>query len=182
MNPKVKLFELLGNKAVIEILEFFFKNPTQKFSQIKIRKKIKLAKATATKWLDKITKENLILVEKQGPTKFYELNRENNLIKQLKILHNLSYLNEVRNLAQKFNSESYLYGSSARGEDVEESDIDILIIGKVKKEEIIKEIEKLSSKIKKEIKTEIFSDVEWSQMARKDPAFYERVEKDKIKL
>lgn len=37
-------------------------------------------------------------------------------------------------------------------------------------------------KINKGIRVKIFSKQEWSLMAKKDPAFYERVEKDKVKL
>ena len=85
-------------------------------------------------------------------------------------------------LLAKHNVNVYLYGSAARGEDVESSDIDLLLIGKLDKSTIVKELNKISKKIKKEIKFQIFSRQEWSLMARNDPAFYERVEKDKVKL
>ena len=53
---------------------------------------------------------------------------------------------------------------------------------KIKKEDIIADIGKASEKIKRQIKAEIFSYLEWSQVAKKDRAFYERVEKDKIDI
>ena len=55
-------------------------------------------------------------------------------------------------------------------------------IGETNKEQLIREVSKLASNIKKQIKIEIFSEMGWSQMARKDPAFYERAEKDKIEV
>ena|SRR3989344_4702402 len=182
MNYTLSLNELIGNKALVKLIFFFIKNPTSEFSQTELRRKVKLSKATATKWLDKLVKNYFIILKERGVMKLYRLNAEDTLIKQLKILDNLGDLREIRKISEKINAEAYLYGSSSRGEDVEGSDIDLFLLGKVKKEDIIGDIEKLSLKINRNINVEIFTQVEWSQMARKDPAFYERVEKDKIRL
>ncbi len=181
MNHNPQLDKLFG-KAPLRILLFFLNNPTGKFSQTELRKRIKLAKATATKWLKYLEDCNLVIVEKVGLIKLYRLNRDITVIKYFKILYNLSIIAEIREIASKFNCRAYLYGSAARGEDVEKSDIDILFIGKAKREQIIQEVNKLASIIKRQIKIEFFSEMEWSQMARKDPAFYERAEKDKIEI
>lgn len=181
MNHNPQLDELFG-KTPLRILLFFLSNPTGKFSQTELRKRIKLAKATATKWLKYLEDCNLVIVEKVSLIKLYRLNREITVIKYFKILYNLSIIAEIREIAYKFDCKAYLYGSAARGEDVEKSDIDILFIGKANKEQIIQEVNKLASIIKRQIKIEFFSEMEWSQMARKDPAFYERAEKDKIEI
>ncbi len=182
MNHQFHLDELLGKRIAMKTLFFFLANPTTKFSQVELRKRIKLAKATATKWLKEMEKYNLIGVEKIGLTKLYGLNRENPIVKQLKILNNLLSLQGIKNLASKVGVGAYLYGSGARGEDVEDSDIDVVIIGKIRREQIIQDINKISTKLRRKVKIEIFSQMEWSQLAKKDPAFYERVEKDKIEL
>lgn len=181
MNHNFQLDELFG-KVPFKIILFFLNNPTGKFSQTELRKSIKLAKATATKWLKYLEDCNLIIVEKVGLIKLYRLNREITVIKHLKILYNLSIIAEIREIASKLDCRAYLYGSAARGEDVEKSDIDILLIGKANKGQIIQEVNRIASPIKRQIKIELFSEMEWSQMARKDPAFYERAEKDKIEI
>lgn len=78
--------------------------------------------------------------------------------------------------------EIYLYGSCARGEERKDSDIDLLFIGKIKREKIINTIEKFSEKIGKSINFRIFSQIEWSMLQKKDKPFFERVEKDKIQI
>lgn len=181
MNHNLQLDELF-RKVPLKIILFFLNNPTSQFSQTELRKRIKLAKATATKWLKYLEDCKLIIVEKVGLTKLYRLKREVTVIKHLKILYTLSIIAEIREIASKLDCKAYLYGSAARGEDVENSDIDILFIGKANKEQIIQKVNKLASSIKKQIKIELFSKLEWSQMARKDPAFYERAEKDKIEI
>lgn len=178
----VQIIELLENRSVAKLLVFFLRQPTLQIHQQELRKKVKLAKATLIKWLNFLVKNEVLKLLKFGRAKVYFLNRESAIVKPLKLLDNLLLLSDVKKLAAKHEVKAYLYGSAARGEDTEDSDIDTLIIGKIKKEQIIQEINNISNSIKRRIKVEIFSQQEWSQMAKKDPAFYERAEKDKIEL
>lgn len=177
----VQLIEL-GNRKLIIILSFFLRNPTSKNSFTDLHKKVKIAKGTLAKHLDFLLKENFIKVERVGLNKLYALNRENTIVKQLKILNNLLALNQIKAIGEKYQIEVYLYGSSSRGEDIEMSDIDLLIIGRINKEKIVSYINDISKQINREIKIVIFTPLEWSNISKKDPAFYERVEKDKIRL
>ncbi len=178
----VQLIELLGNKNVVKVLSFFFRNQTKEFSQIGLIKNTKIAKATMVKWLKMMVNEETLLMSRVGVTNLYRLNNESNLVKYLKIISTLAELEPLKELSKKYGISIYLYGSSARGEDVEKSDVDLLVIGKPDKASLARETGKIAERIKKEIKTQIFSQQEWSLMARKDSAFYERVEKDKVKL
>ena len=178
----VQIIELLGNKNAIKLIAFFLRNPTLQIYQQEIRKRVKLSKATLIKWLNMLVKQDILRFKEYGRAKVYFLQRENPIVKHLKILDNLFLTCNIKNIADKHEVRIYLYGSAARGEDVENSDIDILITGKIKKEDIIEDIGKISEKIKRQIKAEIFSYLEWSQVAKKDRAFYERVEKDKIEI
>lgn len=178
----VQLIELFGNKKPVSILAFFLRNPTKKIHQQDIKKEVKIAKATLIKWLNWLAKQGFLEFTEYGRTKIYSLKRQNTIVKRLKILDNLLLASGIKTIAEKHNSAAYLFGSAARGEDVEDSDIDILLIGKVNRENLIYDINKLSGKIQRHINIQIFSQPDWSQMAKRDPAFYERVEKDKVEL
>ena len=178
----VQLIELLGNKKLLSLLVFFLRHPTKKAHQNDIKKEVKIAKATLIKWLNMLAKQGMIEFTEYGRTKVYSLNRGNTIIRRLKMLDNLLLLSGMKAIAEKHNSIVYLYGSAARGEDAEDSDIDILLIGKVNREDIIRDINRISEKIQRNINVQIFSPLEWAQMAKKDAAFYERVEKDKAEL
>jgi len=178
----VQLSELLGNKALIKLLEFFIENPSDETSYTEIKKRVKIAKATLTKWLNFMIKNDFISSKIIGRNKLYKLNREKVLIKQLKILNIITKLLPLRRIIEKTNCEIFIYGSASRGEDTEKSDIDVFILGNVKPREVSEEIRKMEKKLNKEIKVQIFTNTEWANMERKDRAFYERVEKDKIKI
>ena len=182
MNQELTFNEFFGKPVLVKIINLFLEDSDSQFTQKQIIIKLKLAKASAVKWLRFLGELNLIKIEKRAVEKIYTLNKDYYIIKQLKILNNLMKLELIKRLAEEYHVKGYLYGSSARGEDVKESDIDILFLGKVRKEKIIQDIKRISTKINKNIKVEIYSEIEWAQMARKDSAFYERVEKDKIEL
>ena len=174
----VQIYELLGNKEIMNILDFFISNSVKEFSQTDVRKYIKISKTTLIKWIHKMEKLNLLKMRKIGNSNLYKLNNEDYIVKQIKILKTLLELKPLR----KIKADAYLYGSAARGEDIEDSDIDLLFIGKINRRSIIEEIDNLSKKINKNINFKIFNKIEWLNIARKDKAFYERVEKDKIRI
>src|SRR3989344_5491615 len=110
--------------------------------------------------------------------KVNELLGNKNLIKILYFL--IDTEEELSQTKIKNKIKISLYGSCASGEDSKESDIDLLIIGNIKRHDIIDEINRLSKKLNKKITIQIFNELEWANMEKKDKAFYERVEKDKI--
>jgi predicted nucleotidyltransferase len=172
----VQLNEIFGNRELALLLGFFAENPSAEFSQTETRKRTGLSKATMVKWMAELVRLNLLSLKRIGPTNLYKLNIDNSFVRQFKRMLTIAKLT----LLQKPGAECYLYGSAARGEDKEGSDIDLIFIGRLKREDIAGEIGKLSEKIKKPINFKIFSNLEWSKVARKDKPFYERVEKDKV--
>jgi len=174
----VQITELFGNKKQFKIINHFIDNPSCEISQTDLWKKLKFSKTTLVKHLDFLSRESILRLKRIGTSNLYSLNKENEIVKHLKILNNLLLLQKMKKITA--NIEVYLFGSAARGEDAESSDFDLLVIGKINKDEMIHLIDKL--KISKTISLQIFTQQEYSSMMKKDPAFYERLEKDKIRV
>jgi predicted nucleotidyltransferase len=166
---------IFENRVCWRIFKFFLENPTGEFYEREIQQRTGAAKASVSKWLGALENLGFISVAKRGRLKLHRLNRENPLVKHLKVLRTMSWLLPKLE-AFKERAEIYLYGSSSRGEDVEDSDIDILVIGNDR--EVVKEIKAIDERIK----ISFFTSLEWARTAREDPAFYQRVEKDRIRL
>lgn len=181
MKQLVQLNEIMTSGKNSKILIFFLNNPAIELSQLEIIKKVSIAKATAVKWLEFLVQNNVLNCKKIGVTKLYKLNNENIIVKQLKILNILIQLEPLKKIKNK-EIELYLYGSCARGEQTENSDIDLLVIGNIHRNEIINEIDNLSKKINKKINFKIFTNMHWSTIQKKDKAFYTRIEKDKLRI
>jgi predicted nucleotidyltransferase len=174
-----QLLELFSKKSAMRLLWFFMDNPSGESYRSEILKKVKVAKASSTKWLKRLVDDGFLLKTTKGKIVLYKLNSDYALVKELKKIKTIyTILPDVEKLA---GVEFFLYGSCARGEEREESDIDLLVIGK-RTEEIIKILSVLEKKTGRTVRASFYSQLEWSRTAREDPAFYERVEKDKIRL
>jgi predicted nucleotidyltransferase len=184
MASQHKGYEIPFNKNLNKLMFLFIGTPAKKFTQAEIRKFTDLSKRTVIKWLDALESYSFLKTEHIGRNILYYANLENPVMKQMKILINVSVLYELAvQVAKELEAEVYLYGSAARGEDTEKSDIDLLIIGdKVPRNAVMAKLALLEKQLERKISFQIFTSLEWSQAARKDKPFYERVEKDKIKL
>ncbi|MCD6476882.1 MAG: nucleotidyltransferase domain-containing protein, partial [Candidatus Aenigmarchaeota archaeon] len=150
--------QIWKNKTAFKLLEVFLKNPTKEFYELEIKKKSGLSTGATNKYMKQLVKEKLILFKKKGKMNFYKLNRNYEIVKQIKKLYNLSsnLAKELVKLAKKLNIKIYLFGSVARGEDIEDSDWDLLIIGDKNINIIENELSKIKKKYNVKIKYLIF--------------------------
>jgi len=134
----------------MRVLEVFFKEPTTTHFIREISREIKLAPTSVRIIIDNLSKQGLIKQKKSKPFDGYVADRENDAFLFYKKSYNLLSLYELKNLiAESIHPKAItLFGSYSRGEDVETSDIDILVISKVKKEIKVLDMEK---KLKRKI-------------------------------
>ncbi|MBI4173897.1 MAG: nucleotidyltransferase domain-containing protein [Candidatus Aenigmarchaeota archaeon] len=134
-----------------------------------------IAKLSALRKLAALKDSDILLKGNQGRMTVYRLNRGDAVVKQLKMLFTVARLSAL--VAGKVEGcEVYLFGSCARGEDVEDSDIDLLVVGTNRTA-----IARLQA-LDRRAKVSFFTPVEWLKLAKQDRAFYQRVEQDKIRL
>ncbi len=171
------------SNIALKLLISFFTTGRQYYEK-EIHEKTGISQGATNKYLKLLACENYLLLTKHGKMNFFKLNRDNPVVKHLKISYSLSQplMHHLETIAKQLGLKLYLYGSVARGEDDENSDWDILIIGDAKTNELEAKLYPLRKESKKEIKLTIFTKREWLNLHKKDPAFYERLEKDRIEL
>ncbi|MBM3234084.1 winged helix-turn-helix transcriptional regulator [Candidatus Pacearchaeota archaeon] len=129
-----------------KILELLFDFPTARFHVREISRKLKISAPAVSKALKELENHELIKIEKNF---LYEIkaNSGNDDFKNLKRVSNLKkiYLSGLSHfLSEKFPlSTIILFGSYSRGEDIENSDIDIAVIGSKEREISLEKYEKL---------------------------------------
>jgi len=146
---------MLQKSSMLRTAEIFFVNSTKKNYLMNISRNIGLAHTSVKKNLAELTKLGLIIesVEKKGGRKFpiYKANIENRLFKDYKMIYNLSSLLEsglIKFIEEKLMPKSIiLFGSYRRGEDAENSDIDIFV--ECKEEEL--NLDKFERKLNRNI-------------------------------
>jgi len=157
-----------------KLLKVFFDSPTESFRLRELSRLSIISPFSVMRYLKEFEEEELIKKYQKRDISFYKAVRDNErfiLYKKISILYELSESGLVGFLWDKLSPEAIiLYGSYAKGESVEESDVDIFIIGKDRKiniEEFEKKLNKTihlmfeedAKKISKELKNNLINGI-----------------------
>lgn len=127
---------MLQNYNRYKLLKIFLDNPTENFRLRELSRISKISPVSVINYLKEFEKENLIKKFIKRGVPFYQAVRDNEKFKLYKIISIIYELNEsgyVDDLWDKFSPEAIiLYGSYAKGESIESSDIDLFVIAKNK--------------------------------------------------
>jgi len=143
----------------IKVLGVFFEEPTQLHFIREISNKINLAPTSVIKYIREFEKEGLIIKKEANPFDGYIANRDNEDFMFYKRAYNLISLNELRKNVLREISPKLLviFGSYSLGEDIEESDIDVLIITKGRKSF---DFERFEKSLKRQINPIVLDDID----------------------
>ena len=138
-----------------KVLSVFFENPSKKFNLKEVSTLLNLAHTSVKNELNLLIKQKLLLTdfESRGKRKFpyYFANFSNENFIKFKQLYNLSLLYNsgiIEFLKNKIMPNSIiLFGSFFRGEDLEDSDIDLFVESEIKNIDLKKFEKKLKRKI-----------------------------------
>jgi predicted nucleotidyltransferase/predicted transcriptional regulator len=134
--------EFIGNIPSLngpnyEIIGLIFDYPNKTFHIRQIAKETKLSTTTVTRTIKELSKFNIITIEETDLTTNIKANLESNnytFYKRVINLYRIERYSILNALIEAYNPEAIvLFGSFARGEDIEESDIDILVITNTEK-------------------------------------------------
>ena len=167
MNPVA--FSTSSSQA---ILAFLSQNPHQSFFSAQIAEKTSLSQGGTNQSLRVLADQGVLKTEKKGRMVFYSVDVKSPLIRQYKVLQNIALLDDVVKKIKPFAERVVLFGSCARGEDTQESDIDILIISRDK--ERVRPLVP-STKLKRNIQLLLKSPQEYINWENKEPVFFKEV-------
>jgi len=177
----IQVIDILKSRKAFEIIEFFIENQDKEIYQSEISRKLRISRNTAFKWLGLLTKNNFLNERTSGKMKFFWLNKDNVVVKQTKVLINVAKLSDVLRFVEE-GLEIYLYGSAAKGEEDKESDVDLLIIGRIEREKLVKIVEDARHAMRREIRPLVLTPLEYAKLSRRDKVLHENIEKSKVRL
>jgi predicted nucleotidyltransferase len=142
---------MLGKNNNYKVLKVFLDSPTEEFGLREISRKCGISTPSVLNYLKEFSKEGLIIKDLKKNLPVYVAKRDNEkfiVYQRISILYELFDCGVEDFLWEKLSPQALiLYGSYARGEAVENSDVDIFVIGKEKKINL----EKLEMKLGKKI-------------------------------
>jgi len=157
-----------------KVLRFLAQNPVQFLMASEIAGKTYVSKAGANIALRQLVKNGLVRRSIKGKTHLYQVDIRNPLIKQFKITETVVGLYPVIEELKNFSQQIILFGSAARGENLEDSDIDLFILTRAEDEvrSIIKKFDK-NGKIKAVLK----NPSSFAKLEKNEPTFYQEIQR-----
>jgi len=124
---------LLRTKITIKVLGYFFLNPQKTNYVNELANVLDLDVGNLFRKLKELEKEGILYSEKRGNQKYYGLNKNYPLLKEMKRIYNAKYgiVNILKKKLKKIKKleKTYIFGSYAKGDFQQESDIDVLLVG-----------------------------------------------------
>ncbi len=157
-----------------KVLSFLIRNPDKEYYDRQISKLTGVSRAGTNFALRDLAKKNLVSREKRGRMYFYKTPSNDILIKYLKIVQNLVSLRTLVEKLKKFSLRTVLYGSGSRGENTDESDIDIFILTRTPDE--VQKIIFLDT-LREKIRYVVHTPNDFIKSKKNNPTFYDEVEK-----
>ena len=133
------------------IKEYFFINPTAKLRVREIERTLKLPLPSVIRYCKELEQENILTINKAGNVNFYTASRSETYFLEKKLfnikqVYESGLINYLK--IELSNPAIVLFGSFAKGEDLEESDIDLYIETPSKKQ---LNLEKFKKILKREV-------------------------------
>lgn len=162
------MLEILQKSKVRQnILKLFFANEEKSFYLSEIAKIIKVSAGTCQRELNRIVLSDILKMEKRANLNFYFLNKQNPLLKEIRSIFakTLGIEIELKKIIKSVSGVKYalIFGSYVKGGFHSDSDIDLLIIGQINEDELIRKIKILERIIQKEINYHLYLEDDFRQ-------------------
>jgi predicted nucleotidyltransferase len=164
------LERLFVSKTRVRILEEFLLKPHAEFHIRELARIVKDVPINVQKELKNLQLAGLLTYRKQGNMVLYKLNKESSIVEDLKriFLKTESIGNEILAKLPDKGKIKYalIYGSFAKGTETGSSDIDMVIIGSIEEDSILKSIQKIERRIGRTINFVLWTEKEFAQKIR----------------
>lgn len=149
----------------------FFENPTKRFQLRELARLSGISTTGIKSALLDLLGARIITKTKEKNYEFYETNRNDEDYKFFKRFFNVRQLHDIgviEHLEKELNHPEaiFLFGSAAKGEDVEKSDFDIFVLASAKKDI---DMEEYSRQLKREIRLIVMDKKEFERAREKNP-------------
>jgi predicted nucleotidyltransferase len=142
---------MFKNYNKYRVLRTFLDNPTESFRLRELGRKVKLAPLSLSNYLRELENESLIRSYEKNKIKFYTAQRDSirfARFQKISIQYELYESGVIDELWEKLHPEAIiLYGSHAKGEAIESSDVDLFLACKQKNIDLEEYEKKLGKRI-----------------------------------
>ncbi len=184
-NKKDRLIDTICSTKCFELLNIFLFKSNEGMYQSEIVKKSGLSPNTAIPLLRELAGQGILQEEVIAGTIFYHIEEDNPIVRHLRILTNVTNVYEISKGIVK-DAEIYMFGTAARGEDTDDSRIDLLILANSSSDELDELRNRLKHEISKRMNRDVnpiaYTPAQYSALFYEKKLIFESIEDSKIKV
>jgi len=171
---------IFGSNLRAKILGWFFLHSDERFYVRQLAGLLKEDLANLSRELQRLERLGILYSTKQANQKYYCVNTKNPIHLELKgliikTIGLVDVLKEVFNPIKKNIKIAFIYGSFAKDKQALNSDIDLMVIGKISFGEVVRILEKAEKKIGREINPVVMDESEMKERLKKQDHFLTKV-------
>jgi len=157
------------------VLELFFNDPGKSYYLREIGRIIGKKPGVFQKDINKLVESGILLSEFQANSRFFRLNKNYSLYREIKsvFLKTVGVEGRLKKLLSGLEDVkiAFIFGSYAKNKEDSFSDIDLMIMGDPDEDSFVGEISKLEKRINREINYHIFSKKDLKDKIKKKNSF-----------
>jgi predicted nucleotidyltransferase len=173
----------LRSKARRKLLAYYFANPAARHHLRGLAARLKVDPSNLSKEMGRLEREGLFRAELNGRQKYFEMDRSYPLFKEVRgiVAKTIGAVPLIAESLKKIKGidEAYLYGSFARGNQDAVSDIDVLVIGTPRSDDLAEAVRKLERQLGREINYTVLAVKEFKSRRERKDAFLAYVWRNK---
>ena len=179
------MISLTKNKAAL--LNLFLTNPERSFYMQEIGRLLGKKPGAFQRIINNMVSEGLLISEYKANARFFQVNKKYPIYKELKsiVFKTVGIQGSIKEVLEKVGNVecSFIYGSYAKAKETYLSDIDLMVIGNVNENKLIKELDTLEDKFQREINYKLYTFKEFKKVIEeKEPFILEIIRDKKIML
>lgn len=179
--------KIFKSKTRKELFRLYFTNPDQEYYLRELERILRTPVSMIRKELTQLEEDGLFLSKKKANLTYYLLDQSYPLFDELKsiVFKTIGIQGLLREILGKMRGieVAFIYGSFAKHEETGRSDIDLLLIGNVDEDRLLRKVNKLEKVLKREINYSIFQRDEFNHKTKeKDPFITDLIKNPKIFL
>lgn len=171
----INFLQITKSKLRQKLLTYFFTNPQAALYLREISAFLGEDAGNLSKELLRLEKTGIFISYMRGNQKYFSLNKKYSLYKELKsiVFKTIGVEGSLKDIVSGIEGikAAFIYGSFAGNKENASSDIDLFIVGHIDEDKLMREIEVLEKKLKREINYNIFPTQELRERIEKKDSF-----------
>jgi len=167
--------KIFNSKTRKELFQLYFTNPDNAYYLRELERILNIPVSMVRNELMHLEKNGIFISQKKGNLIYYSLNKSYALFKELKsiVFKTVGACGALKEVLNKINGieAAFIYGSFAKEQENASSDIDLLIVGEVDEDKLMKKVEELEKRLHREINYSTYPEKEFRDKIRKKDSF-----------